>query len=76
MDSRISYQVGVIFLALGSFTSTLGVLMFPDSISLLSLKDAAWMGIPVQWKEKGKRTFFPCCFWYLVENSDLDSEKA
>ncbi|KAJ0501776.1 hypothetical protein HanHA300_Chr11g0404991 [Helianthus annuus] len=46
------------------------------SISLRSLSADALIGIPVQWKPKGKRTFAPVNLWYAAANSSLEREKA
>ena len=37
---------------------------------------AAWMGMPVQWKAKGKRTRLPRRRWYTAANSALVTVKA
>jgi hypothetical protein len=46
------------------------------SISRRSLFAAAWIGMPVQWKEKGKSTAAPLIRWYPAAKSALVSEKA
>ncbi len=47
-----------------------------SSISLLSLSAQALMGIPVQWRPKGKRHCLPIIRWNPTANSALEMVKV